>query len=116
MRRGLRYQLMQRWTEVDVTAAMAYANSLTDRQERELSIDIVAGVWAAARQQALNAVVQQWAQNDPTAAGQWLAALPDEPPSRVPCKIMSAIFRGSIRPCRAFCRNVDRSQPAQQRH
>ncbi len=61
MRWGMRYQLLQRWAEEDVTAAMAYANSLTDRQEREAAVGIVAGAWA---------------EKDPRAATDWLKQLP----------------------------------------
>ena len=43
MRWSFRYGLLQRWGEVDVAAAMAYANALTDRQEREGAIGIVGG-------------------------------------------------------------------------
>ncbi len=46
MRSGSLDQLLQRWAESDVSAAMAYAQALPNRQEREQCVSSVAGVWA----------------------------------------------------------------------
>src|SRR5690242_3645156 len=85
MQWGLRYQLLQRWAGADVSAAMAYANQLTNRQERETAIGIVAAAWtkqdsAAAiawlkqlprnrfRDQILNSILTPLSQTDPQSA------------------------------------------------
>ena len=85
MRWGFRVGLLPRWAGTDVTAAMAYADALPDRSERESCISMVVGVWAAKdptsaaawakqipkgqlRDQVVQAVVNALAEKDPAAA------------------------------------------------
>ncbi|MEI7808747.1 MAG: hypothetical protein WCJ07_09720, partial [Verrucomicrobiota bacterium] len=85
MRWVVRYSLLARWAESDVSAAMAYANAMTSRQEREQAIGIVVGAWAGKdaksaaewakqlpkgqlRDQVMNSVVGAMAATDPAAA------------------------------------------------
>ena len=60
-RNQLRPLLLARWAEIDVTAAMASANTVTGTQNR---------------QQAVGAVLRAWAEKDADAAAAWAQQLP----------------------------------------
>ena len=46
VRQGLRYTLISRWAELDSSAALAYAQSIPNRQERDSAIGAFVSGWA----------------------------------------------------------------------
>ena len=58
-RSRLRSMLLGRWAETDVSAAMAYANTVTGFQDRLQAISAVLGAWADKDAQAAAAWAQQ---------------------------------------------------------
>src|SRR5262245_26666597 len=51
-RQSLRYMLISRWAEIDPQGALAYAQSIPNRQERDSAISAFAASWASKDAQA----------------------------------------------------------------